>query len=105
MAKLCKSMDLHVIEDANEAFSGLRYHGSPQADLTMFSFGMLKHFTAFGGSVSIVRSTDGVVYQRMREIEKTYRKEENFKYFTRVMKALRLFMIFNSKDHFFISFI
>ena len=56
LAKLCKQFDLKVIEDASEAFSGVRYHGSELADLSMFSFGMLKHFTAFGGSVSIVRS-------------------------------------------------
>lgn len=55
LAKLCKSLGMHVLEDANEAFSGVRYHGSTCADMTMFSFGMLKHFTAFGGSVSILR--------------------------------------------------
>ena len=56
LAKYCKSFDLKIIEDASEAFSGVWYHGSPLADLSMFSFGMLKHFTAFGGSVSIVRT-------------------------------------------------
>mgnify|MGYP000849039068 FL=1 len=58
-------MDMHVIEDANEAFNGVRYHGSPCADMTMFSFGMLKHFTAFGGSVSILRFKDEEIYKTM----------------------------------------
>lgn len=65
LAKLCKSMDMHVIEDANEAFNGVRYHGSSCADMTMFSFGMLKHFTAFGGSVSILRFKDEQIYKTM----------------------------------------
>ena len=97
-------MDMHVIEDANEAFSGVWYHGSQSADLTMFSFGMLKHFTAFGGSVSILWFQDDAIYKKMREIEKTYPKEPSFNYFTRVMKASRLFMILNSWDNFFVSF-
>ncbi len=64
LAKFCKSFDLKVIEDASEAFSGVRFHGNSLADLSMFSFGMLKHFTAFGGSVSIVRdSGDDTIYK------------------------------------------
>jgi len=97
-------MDMHIIEDANEAFSGVRYHGSSCADMTMFSFGMLKHFTAFGGNVSIIRSQNGEIYWEMRKLEKAYPVEPTFNYFTWVMKAFRLFMIFNSKDNFFISF-
>ena len=97
-------MDMHVIEDANEAFNGVRYHGSSCTDMTMFSFGMLKHFTAFGGSVSILRFKDEEIYKTMWTIEKSYPIEPAFNYFTRVMKAFRLFMIFNSKDNLLISF-
>lgn len=40
----------------------------------------------------------------MMAIEKTYPVEPTINYFTRVLKAFRLFMIFNSKDSFLITF-
>ena len=52
------------MEDAGEIFQSGYSTGCPYADVTIMSFGMLKHNTAFGGSVSIVRS-DGQLYQDM----------------------------------------
>lgn len=106
LAKFCKSFDLKIIEDLSEGFSGVRNHGSVLADLSMFSFGMLKHFTAFGGSVSIVRTgEDDSLYRWMREIEKSYPTEPAFHYLTRVAKGMRLLVILNSTKNVLGSFI
>lgn len=42
IASFCKSKGIDIIEDATEAFSGLSVTGSPDSDLTLLSFGMLK---------------------------------------------------------------
>lgn len=48
--------DIEIIEDAAQSFQGLEtFRGSPHALMTMFSFGTIKHNTAFFGSVSNVR--------------------------------------------------
>jgi len=46
--------DLAVVEDWAEGFSGLEYTGHPQSDLSLFSFGPIKYYTAFGGCIAKV---------------------------------------------------
>jgi len=72
------------------------------ADLTLLSFGMLKHHSAFGGAISVIRRDKGV-YQRMLEIEKGYKKERSFFYLTRVIKAIRLMALLNSDEKFILK--
>ena len=69
------------MEDAGEIFQSGYSTGCPYADVTIMSFGMLKHNTAFGGSVSIVRS-DGQLYQDMLEVDKGYEIESSYNYLT-----------------------
>lgn len=102
VALFCKSRNIDVIEDMSEAFSGLYATGSPAADLTLLSFGMLKHESSFGGSIAIVRHNQEI-YDSMLEIEKSYKSEPPLNYFTRVMKALRLIFLLNQKSSYFHS--
>ena len=56
IASFWKQKGIDVIEDATEAFSGLSTPGSSYADLTLLSFGMLRHYSSFGGAVAVVRN-------------------------------------------------
>lgn len=56
-AEVCKEHGIELIEDVAQSFSGTRlWVGSPEAKLTMFSFGTIKTQTCFGGAVSIVHN-------------------------------------------------
>lgn len=45
IAEYCHQRGIDVIEDASEAFSGISTPGSQYADLTLLSFGMLRHYS------------------------------------------------------------
>lgn len=63
---------------------------------------MLKHYSSFGGAVSVVRRNKDI-YKRMLAIEKSYRKEKSFYYLTRVIKAVRLMTLLNSDKNIFMK--
>lgn len=102
IAEYCHQKGIDVIEDASEAFSGISTPGSQYADLTLLSFGMLRHYSWFGGAVSVIRRNQET-FQKMLEIEKRYRKEKSFFYLTRVFKAFRLMTLLNSDKNFFLK--
>jgi len=55
-SEFLKSLNIDIVEDCAQSFKSLDvYRGSPLATLTMFSFGTIKHNTAFYGAVSIIR--------------------------------------------------
>jgi len=99
IAAFCAERGIDVIEDATEAFSGLPTPGSPLANLTLLSFGMLRHCSSFGSAVSVVRRQKQV-YRKMLELEKAYKVDSSIVYFTRVTKALRLMALLNSRNRF-----
>lgn len=102
IASYCRQRGIDVIEDASEAFSGIPTAGSPHADLTLLSFGMLRHHSSFGGAVSVLRRNKEI-HQKMLEIENSYPKERAFNYLTRVLKAVRLMTLLNSDENFFLN--
>ena len=88
LVKFCKGHGLYVIEDSSEFFPSLQNPGCSQADLTLISMGMIKHNTAFGGSLTIVRGKTDELFQRMKLAENSFDRERAFNYYTRVMKAI-----------------
>ena len=54
---------LLVVEDCAESFGGFDYLGYEGSDLALFSFGPIKHHTAFGGAIAKIRSKD--LYEKM----------------------------------------
>ena len=98
ISKLCREKGIDIIEDAAESFSGISTPGSPYADFSVLSFGMLRHYSCFGGSVSVIRN-DKKTYDRMLEIEKSYRNERSFFYLTRALKGTRLMTLLNSNTN------
>jgi dTDP-4-amino-4,6-dideoxygalactose transaminase len=61
---LCRRWAVPLVEDCAEAFTSLAFTGAPDADLSLFSFGAIKHMTALGGGIARVRCPS--VYWRMR---------------------------------------
>ena len=51
IARFARERGLILIEDAAQAFIGKSYLGHPQADVSLFSFGSIKSFTALGGAM------------------------------------------------------
>jgi len=90
LIEIAKRHGLIVIEDAAQAFAGLGYSGHPDADVSLFSFGPLKHATALGGALLRVREPE--LLERMRTIQDGYPIQETRDYAVRLLKyaGLRL---------------
>ncbi|WP_167538327.1 DegT/DnrJ/EryC1/StrS family aminotransferase [Streptomyces albofaciens] len=56
LAELAARRGWLLIEDCAQAYSGPGFRGSPEADVSLFSFGPLKTATALGGAVAVVRN-------------------------------------------------
>lgn len=60
-AELLKPKGIDLIEDLAQSFkSAYISNGQPDATITMFSFGLIKHNTAFYGGVSVIRDKASV---------------------------------------------
>jgi dTDP-4-amino-4,6-dideoxygalactose transaminase len=93
--KFCKDKGLFIIEDNAETFFDTKYNGSPHADASLFSFGIIKLNTALGGALMIVRNNE-VLSRRMKYIMSNY-PVEGIKFFIkRLVKAIPAMMILNS---------
>ncbi|MCC6124259.1 MAG: DegT/DnrJ/EryC1/StrS aminotransferase family protein [Pirellulales bacterium] len=76
---------LLVFEDCAQAFAGIGCPGHPQADASLFSFGVIKSNTALGGAVLQVR--DREILARMRAAQSAYPRQRRRRYFLRLVKC------------------
>ncbi len=83
--------DLLLIEDAAQAYVGPGSVPHPATDVTMFSFGIIKTATAFGGGVLVAR--DPALIRRIRELRDALPMQSRRSYLFRVIRsgALRAF--------------
>lgn len=70
LAAICRRHGLLLVEDCAQAFQGLPDTGDRFADVSMFSFGILKTATALGGAMLTVR--DPSLLDRMRAAQLTW---------------------------------
>ncbi|KAL8455592.1 hypothetical protein Emag_000587 [Eimeria magna] len=70
LAAFCTKYKILLIEDCAESFVGELYRGSSRADVSLFSFGLIKTCTAAGGGIATVRSR--TVAARMQSIQALY---------------------------------
>ena len=84
LIEVARRFNLLVIEDCAQAFAGREFTGSPDAAVSMFSFGPLKYATALGGAVLRVR--DPALLERMRTIQASYPVQNTRPYLTRLLK-------------------
>lgn len=90
---LAKKHNLPIIEDCAEAFCGLKQFGNCEADLSLFSFGVIKHYTAFGGAIAKIR--DEGVYQKMQQLYASYPSQTHATYLSKVMKYSVIYLVLN----------
>ncbi|AFZ17372.1 aminotransferase class V-fold PLP-dependent enzyme [Allocoleopsis franciscana] len=92
-AQLCKKHNLLLVEDCAQAFTGSKYYGYEEADVSFFSFGPIKSCTALGGAVTLIR--DKTLAEKMQSLEEKYPCKSEFWFFKRVLKylGLKLFSI------------
>jgi len=75
--------DLMLIEDCAENYDGV-YHGHPDADVSLFSFGPLKTATSLAGGV--LRTRDARLAQRLRAFHDAWPTQSRIDYFNRLCK-------------------
>ncbi|MBT4612015.1 MAG: DegT/DnrJ/EryC1/StrS aminotransferase family protein, partial [Gemmatimonadetes bacterium] len=73
-----------VIEDCAEAYWDPAYLGDPRADVSLFSFGPIKHRTALGGAV--VRITRADLLARVRRVIAEHPAQKSSQYAARLLK-------------------
>ena len=88
---LAQKHNLVVIEDRAECFSGFSQVGDPRSDISLFSFGIIKFSTSFGGGIAKVR--DQKVYEQMLAKHKQYPVQTCSMYLKKVLKYIPLYSI------------
>ncbi|XP_026194401.1 uncharacterized protein LOC34620621 [Cyclospora cayetanensis] len=68
LVDFCTENKLLLIEDCAESFVGDLYRGHPRADISLFSFGLIKSCTAAGGGIATVRGfpSKGEIFKLLR---------------------------------------
>lgn len=84
-----KERNIQVIEDCAECFGGFEKLSHPETDLALFSFGVIKLHTSFGGSIAKIKDID--MYRKMLELHSTYRLQTRLAYMRKVLKYIILY--------------
>jgi len=90
---VAKRHKLCIIEDCAEVFYGLKHVGHVEADITLFSFGVIKHCTAFGGAIAKIR--DEQVYNKMHYLYSTFPSQAHSNYLSKVLKYSLIYLLLN----------
>ncbi|XP_071492856.1 uncharacterized protein [Diadema antillarum] len=94
LIQVARQHKLTILEDCAESFSGTQNHGHPGADVTFFSFGIIKTCTAFGGAIAVVR--DPALREKMRTLYHSYPVQSRSVYLSKVLKYSAVMTIVNS---------
>jgi perosamine synthetase len=84
IATVARRRRLWFVEDCAQAFGGPAWTGSPDADVSLFSFGPIKTQTALGGA--LVRVRDSETRRRMAEILESLPTVSRFYFAWRALK-------------------
>jgi len=85
LAAVSRREGLVLVEDCAQAFQGLPDTGDPLADVSMFSFGILKTTTALGGAMLTVR--DRWLLDRMRAIQRRWPAQKRAAHLKRIAQT------------------
>jgi hypothetical protein len=81
---------LAVIEDCAEAFCGFERLGDPRSDIALFSFGVIKYLTAFGGAIAKVKKDS--LFSKMSKLYETRDVQSRWEYFKKMCKCLTVYL-------------
>lgn len=85
LAGVCRRHGILLVEDCAQAFDGPRDTGDGLADVSMFSFGILKTSTALGGAMLTVR--DPSFLARMRHMHALWRVQKSSAQAKRILQT------------------
>ena len=89
--EFAKRHEIPLLEDCAEAFQGLCYTGDPRVDMSFFSFGTIKHATAFGGAVCVVKDLEEAA--KMRDLEKQHPTQTRLAYLKKLLPLVPLALL------------
>lgn len=84
IAEVANRHGLLLVEDCAQAFIGREFVGSPEAAVSMFSFGPIKTCTALAGGLVTVRKEKLLL--AMRDIHRGYKPQQRSAFFQKVTK-------------------
>ena len=85
IAGVCRRYGILLVEDCAQAFDGPRDTGDQLADVSMFSFGILKTSTALGGAMLTVRDASFVA--RMRQMHRRWPVQKRSTHLKRIVQT------------------
>ncbi|XP_062580685.1 uncharacterized protein LOC134242601 [Saccostrea cucullata] len=88
---IAQEQNLVVIEDCAECFCGFDWLGNPRSDLSLFSFGVIKPSTAFGGAIAKIRDQD--LYDKMHRHYSKYPVQKHGEYFKKLTKYFMVYLL------------
>ncbi len=88
---IAKKHGVLLVEDLAQAFSDSTFRGSPEADVSLFSFGLIKPRTALGGAVVFAR--DAQILQDMARHVRSYPRVSLAAFYAKWMRAAGLQML------------
>ena len=83
--EMCESRGVLLVEDCAQAFRGPLDTGNPLADVSMFSFGMLKTATALGGALFTVRNAS--LLRQMGELQAAWPLQRRSSHLKRIAQT------------------
>lgn len=83
--------NIQVIEDCAESFCGFEKLAHPNCDISLFSFGVIKYYTAFGGAIAKVKNES--VYKAMSDLASKYPVQTQFSYLKKILKYTFVYIL------------
>jgi perosamine synthetase len=97
IAALCAARGVPLVEDCAQAWAADGWRGHPGAQLSLFSFGLIKSCTAVGGAMATVR--DAACLAAMRAREAAYPTQTTADYATRLARAAALQVVLEPRRY------
>lgn len=88
---IARERNIFVIEDCAESFCGFDWLGNPRTDLALFSFGVIKPSTAFGGAIAKIR--DDELCEKMSRQNYAYPVQKQREYFKKLTKYFLVYLL------------
>ncbi|KAL8588915.1 hypothetical protein ACOMHN_012953 [Nucella lapillus] len=90
--QFAKKHNLYVVEDCAEAFCGFDHLSHPESDLALFSFGVIKFYTSFGGAIAKAKPR---LYSKLLAMYETYPIQSQAGYLKKVLKYMAMYYALN----------
>lgn len=91
--EIAQRHNLYILEDCAEGFRGFQHLGHPETDVSLFSFGAIKYYTAFGGGMMKIKDVE--LYKKMNALQDSYPVQKSSTYVEKVLKLSMAYSLLN----------